>query len=308
MQQRQKRLQHDSTRSNTKALFQMIFGDLPEDCSGFADSLVAILPVAYDETSTWTKGSDKGPEALLAASGQLELYDIATDSEAYRKGIFTDAIISCSCGPETMVNRVQERVTELIAAGKFVVTIGGEHSVSIGAVRAHAEKYDDLCVLQLDAHADLRREYDGSPCSHACVMARVAERCPIVQVGIRSMDISEKNAMVDKRVFLAENMQADDSYIDGILSRLGTNVYITLDLDVFDPSIMPSTGTPEPGGLLWYPVLALLKTVIAEKCLVGFDIVELCPNEHNRAPDFLAAKLLYKILSYRYAEPPRQEG
>jgi agmatinase len=179
------------------------------------------------------------------------------------------------------------------------VVVGGEHSVSVGAVQAHVDRYPGLSVLQLDAHADLRDEYEGSKYNHACVMARIRELCPIVQVGIRSMDISEKPALAENRVFFAHAIHGSLTWIDQVVAGLTERVYLTIDLDAFDPSIMPSTGTPEPGGLGWYEVLTLLKTVCRRRTVVGFDVVELCPVETNWAPDFLAAKLIYKILSYR---------
>jgi agmatinase len=199
-----------------------------------------------------------------------------------------------------MVEAVTARVQSHLANNKFTVVVGGEHSVSIGAVAAHAGRYPGLTVLQLDAHSDLRSEYEGSRYNHACVMARVRELCPIVQVGIRSMDISEKPALVEDRVFFAENIHDSTIWIDEVVAKLTEQVYLTIDLDVFDPSIMPSTGTPEPGGLLWYDVLGLLRAVCRQRTVVGFDVVELCPVEANWAPDFLAAKLIYKLLSYRF--------
>jgi agmatinase len=212
-----------------------------------------------------------------------------------------------------MVEAVHHRVSKNITNGKFVVTIGGEHSVSIGAAKAHAEKFENLSVLQLDAHSDLRDEYQSSKFNHACVMARVRDFCPVVQAGIRSMDIAEKKLLTPGRVFFAEDIYKDRSpqdgqahYIDALLEKLTDIVYITIDLDVFDPSIMPSTGTPEPGGLLWYDVLALLRAVCEKKNVVGFDVVELCPNENNKAPDFTAAKLIYKILAYKFASLRRE--
>jgi len=184
--------------------------------------------------------------------------------------------------------------------GKFVVVIGGEHSVSIGPVKAHAQNHNDLTVLQLDAHSDLRDEYNGSKYSHACVMARVKELCPFLQVGIRSMDASEKKQMNKSRALFAKDIHADKNWTKKVVSKLSKTTYITIDLDVFDPSIMPSTGTPEPGGLSWYDVLSLLKTVSENSNIVGFDVVELCPDDRNKAPNFLAAKLIYKLLSYKF--------
>jgi len=277
------------------------YGGLPEAFTNYSTSKVAVLPVAYDGTSTWVKGADKGPYALLEASANMEVYDIETNSEVYRIGIFTDEIMEGDfSSPDQMVNAVRSRTLKLINDGKLVATIGGEHSVSIGAVQAHARTYDHLTVLQIDAHADMRSSYEGSPYNHACVMARVKELCPVVQVGIRSMDSSEKTNIDPHRVFWAHQLVANNSWMDEAIDLITPNVYITFDLDGFDPSIFPSTGTPEPGGLLWYPTLTFLRKVIESRNLVGFDIVELCPNPLDKSSDFLAAKLLYKILSYKY--------
>jgi len=199
-----------------------------------------------------------------------------------------------------MAKAVEKRINNFIEENKFVVLLGGEHSVSIGSIIAHSKRYKDLGVLQLDAHTDLRDSYNGSKYNHACVMARAKEFCPIVQVGIRSMDVSEKKALNKKTVFFAQDIKKNKHWIEDVVKTLPAKVYLTLDLDVLDPSVMPSTGTPEPGGLYWYEVLKLLKKVIEKKELVGFDIVELCPNKYDKAPDFLAAKIIYKILSYKY--------
>ncbi|MCX5638904.1 MAG: agmatinase [Planctomycetota bacterium] len=276
------------------------FGDLPEEYSNLSNARIVIFPVPYDQTSTWIKGADRGPAAIIEASGNMELYDIETDSEVYRKGIFTDRAVEGAYFPEAMVKVVTERVGSYIEKGKFVVVVGGEHSVSIGSVRAHAESSEGVTVLQLDAHTDLRNEYNGSKYNHACVMARVREMCPILQVGVRSMDSSEKEFIDRSRVFFAEDIHNRTDWINEAVGKLSEKIYITIDLDVFDPSIMSSTGTPEPGGLLWYDVMRLLKAVSEEKDIVGFDVVELCPDERNKAPDFLAAKLIYKVLSYKF--------
>jgi agmatinase len=276
------------------------YGYLPEEYSDPENSDIVIIPVAYDGTSTWVKGADKGPAAIIEASANMELYDIETDSEVYKRGIFTERLIGGEISTIEMVEAVVDNVKYYLGKGKFTIVIGGEHSVNIGSVKAHAEKYEDLTVLQLDAHTDLRDEYNGSKYNHACVMARAKEVCPIVQVGIRSMDISEKNSTDPSRIFFAKDIHNNTDWIKKVISKLSDNVYITIDLDVFDPSIIPSTGTPEPGGLLWYDVLALLKTVSAKKNVVGFDVVELCPDGRNKAPDFLAAKLIYKLLSYKF--------
>ena len=276
------------------------YGDLPEEYSKFEDARTVIIPVPYDETSTWVKGADKGPAAIIEASANMELYDIETDSEVYLKGIFTDKAIEGISSPEELAETVAERVQQYLKKGKFTVVIGGEHSVSIGSIKAHVNNNRDIAVLQLDAHSDLRDEYEGSKYNHACVMARARELCPVVQVGIRSMDVCEKKFIDSERVFFAKDIYNSKGWIEKVVARLPGKVYITIDLDVFDPAIMPSTGTPEPGGLLWYDVLALLKRVCEKREVVGFDVVELCPNKANKASDFLASKLIYKLLSYKF--------
>ena len=279
---------------------RMNFGFLPQEYSEAEKATIVIIPVAYDGTSTWGKGADKGPTALIEASANMELYDIETDSEVYKKGIFTEDTTGGDISTAEMIDAVNGTTRYYLENNKFIVVIGGEHSVSIGSIKAHAQHFKDLTVLQLDAHTDLREEYNGSKYNHACVMARAKEFCPIVQVGIRSMDSSEKESMDETSVFFAKEIHNKTDWIKKVISKLSKNVYISIDLDVFDPSIMPSTGTPEPGGLLWYEVLELLKTVIEKKNVVGFDVVELCPDDRNSAPDFMAAKLIYKLLSYKF--------
>jgi len=278
------------------------FGRLPAEYSTLEHANVVVVPVPYDRTSTWLKGADKGPAAIIEASGHMELYDIETNSEVYRKGIFTAEAIDGTLLPQDVVARVREKVKYYSEKDKFIVVVGGEHAVSIGAISAHIEKNGDTTVLQLDAHSDLRDEYDGSKYNHACVMARVSELCPIVQVGIRSMDSCEKELINPQNVFFAKDIYNQKDWVGKVIERLSDRVYVTIDLDVFDPAIMPSTGTPEPGGLFWYDVLELLGAVCQEKDVVGFDVTELCPDEANKAPDFLAAKLIYKLLSYKYRD------
>ncbi|MHC4166974.1 MAG: agmatinase [Planctomycetota bacterium] len=276
------------------------FGYLPEEFSSVENADIVIIPVAYDGTSTWMKGADKGPNAIIEASANMELYDIETDSEVYKRGIYTEEALDGDMTTREMITVVEDSVRYYLEEDKFTVVVGGEHSVSIGSIRAHAKRYDKLTVLQLDGHADLRDEYNGSKYNHACVMARAKELCPIVQVGVRSMSESEKKLVDQSRMFLAKDIHGNANWIAKAISKLSDDVYITIDLDAFDPSIVPSTGTPEPGGLLWYEVLTLLKAVSNERNIVGFDVVELCPDSNNKASDFLAAKLVYKLLSYRF--------
>jgi agmatinase len=279
------------------------FGGLPPEFRERATARIAILPVPYDETSTWKKGADRGPAAIIAASAQVELYDIPTQTEVYRRGICTLEPIAFRGPPERLADLVDEQVRELFQNDRFPVLLGGEHSISIGAIRAAAACVPDLSVLQIDAHGDTRETYEGSPFNHACVMARARQWCPIVQVGIRAIDAAEVAAMKRDRVFFAHEIagRADLSWIDRAISRLTSNVYVTIDLDAFDPAFLPATGTPEPGGLNWYEVNELLQRVAAARNVVAFDVVELLPDEHHWASDFLAAKLVYRFLSVVFA-------
>ena len=283
------------------------YAGIPAEFAREETSKVVLLPVPYDGTSTWVKGSDKGPEAFLDASENMELYDIETNSEPYKNGVFLSDPITENQSPEKMVEAVYKTTKNYLSRGKFVTIFGGEHSISIGSIRAFNESFDNLTVLQIDAHADLRKEYEGSTCNHACAMYEANQNCNLVQVGIRSMDISETRVMNQEQVFFAHEMAEDDYWIDQVIDCLTDNVYITIDLDGFDPSILPSTGTPEPGGLQWYETLELLRRVNEEKNVVGFDIVELCPNPNEKSSDFLAAKLYYKLLAYKFKEEESSE-
>jgi agmatinase len=276
------------------------YGDLPKKYTDFENSKVVIVPVPYDGTSTWLKGADKGPQAMLEASANMEVYDVETDSEVHKVGIHTMSAVTDNNSPEIMVDAVYERVKDLLKKKKFPVVIGGEHSVSIGAIKAVAGHFNDITILQFDAHADLRQEYEGSKNNHACVMARAKEVAPIVQVGIRSMSVEEREDIQPDRVFYAHNIHEHKTWIYELLNKLSRNIYITIDLDVLDPSIMPSTGTPEPGGMLWYELLDILKVVSEQVNIVGFDVVELRPLKENKSPDFLASKLIYTLLTYKY--------
>lgn len=276
------------------------FAGIPEEYAQYEDASVVVIPVPYDGTSTYGKGADKGPEAIFDAAENMELYDIETNNEVYKNGIFIAPTLFGHTSPETMVKEVDHEVSKYIETVKFVTLLGGEHSVSIGSIRAFARKYKDLTVLQLDAHSDLRPEYEGSKCNHACAMHEASYTTNLVQVGIRSMDASEVEFLRPENLFTSYDIRANEYWKEDVVNAIGENVYITIDLDAFDPSIMPSTGTPEPGGLLWNETLDLLKMVFRNANVVGFDIVELAPIEGIHAPDFLAAKLYYKLLSYKY--------
>ena len=264
---------------------------------------ISILPVPYDGTSTWKKGADRGPAALLAASGEVELFDLPTESEPHRSGIETlDALVHDG-GPEALAARVEDRVAGLLGSGRLPVLIGGEHSISIGAIRAAAKHCLDsgerLGVVQIDAHGDTRESYHDSPFNHACVMARAREVAEIVQVGIRAIDRTEHETMDRSRVFPAHLIleEPDDSWMDRAIDLLPDRVYLTIDLDAFDSSIMPATGTPEPGGLDWRTVNTFVHRLAGSRTIVGFDVVELLPHPAHWACDFLAAKLVHRVIA-----------
>ena len=276
------------------------YAGIPEEYSKKEQAKIVLIPVPYDGTSTWQKGADKGPNAFLEASENMELYDIETDSEVYKKGIYLAEPVTENASPEAMVDAVHQETKKYIQKNKFVTIFGGEHSVSIGTIRAFNEAFENLTVLHIDAHADLRKSYEGSSCNHACALYEASQHTNLIQIGIRSMDVTEKTIMDYDKTYFAHEMAMDDSWTDAAIDQMTDNVFITFDLDALDPSILPGTGTPEPGGLFWYETLDFLKQVFKEKNVVGFDIVELCPNDHDKSSDFLAAKLYYKMLSYKF--------
>jgi agmatinase len=265
------------------------------------DALFVVIPVPYDLTSTYQPGSRRGPAAIIEASTNMELYDEELKKETYLAGIHTTLPLDVDArGPKHMVNTVRKRISRIAALNKIPVMLGGEHSISFGAVQALQEKYPSLTVLQLDAHADLRESYQGSPYSHASVARRISEVCPLVQVGIRSMSTEEGVFLPTSSVksYSADFVLENKDWCESICRDLKGDIFISIDLDVFDPSIMPSTGTPEPGGLYWRNVLQLLKTVSRLCKIRGFDVVELAPISGIVAPDFMAAKLIYRLMGY----------
>lgn len=264
-------------------------------------ALFEVLPVPYDLTSTYQAGSRRGPIAMLESSAQVELYDDELRQETWKAGIITRPFLEIDArGPEYMVHRIRDEVAATLSREKIPVLLGGEHSITLGAVQAMKERYANLSVLQLDAHADLRNTYQETPYSHACVGRRILEICPLVQAGIRNLTAEEADLIAGNHAILS--LSADDAlqpgWIERIREGLTDDVYLTIDLDAFDPSIMPSTGTPEPGGLSWKDVLSLVRTVSQSKRIRGFDVVELCPIPGLSAPDFMAAKLVYRIMGY----------
>lgn len=278
------------------------FAGIAEKYANREFSAVYLKSIPYDGTSTWGKGADKGFEAFMDAAENMELYDIETNMEVYKKGIHTLPSAPVFDSPSEMFRFTYENTKELLKENKFLTFFGGEHSVSIGLIKAHYEHFDNLTVLQIDAHADLRPKYEGTPYNHACAVYDASKHCNLVQVGIRSMDISEKEHMDYSKTFFADELSIGGIWEENAMEVMTNNVYITFDLDAFDPSILPATGTPEPGGLDWYLVTNFLHKVFEEKNVVGFDIVELAPIIGHKASEFLAAKLYYKMLSYKFSE------
>ena len=269
----------------------------------FNGSRVVILPIPLDRTTSYVAGTRTAPHEILIASSHLELWDEEVEADVHDIGIFTLPGMELPFGPMDEVLREIRRVaSELVNRGKFPVVLGGEHSITAPVVSAVATRHPGLSVLQIDAHADLRDSFMGTPHSHACAMRRVLECARGTQVGVRSLSVEEVAAIprLPTTIFYDWNMRRNEDWIDRVVQSLSETVYITIDCDAFDPAVMPAVGTPEPGGLSWYEMLALLRRVIESRRVVGFDIVELCPMPGNVAPNFLCAKLLYKILSYRF--------
>lgn len=291
------------------------FLGLEERWSEFGRSRVVIVPVPYERTTSYGKGTALGPGAILEASCFVELYDEELDSEIFRlsDGIATLPTLSFpdGCRDADAVESIQQKVASLIAGGKTVVCIGGEHTIAVGAALAHAAAYRDLSVLQLDAHSDLRDEYEGSRYSHASAMARIYERhAHIVQVGIRSQCREEAGFIKEKKIatFYAVDLKSGrygsgpSSWHDAVIDTLRQNVYLTFDCDFLDPSLMPALGTPEPGGFGWDETIAFLRKLTARRNVVGFDINEFAPVPHLVHPQFTVAKLIYKLLGYMFSK------
>jgi agmatinase len=277
------------------------FAGIPDKYAHYENAAVLLQSIPFDGTSTWGKGADNGFPAFLEAAENMEVYDFETNSEVYREGIHILPELKDFTSPEEMFSSVYLKAKELLKTNKFLTFFGGEHSISIGIIKAFYELYKDLTILQLDAHLDLRPSYLGSKYNHACALHDASKNTNLIQVGIRSMDKSEVKYMNRSKCFLADDIHETKGWIQNAIELMTDKVYITLDLDVFDPSIMPSTGTPEPGGLDWYAVINFLRKVFSNKEVVGFDIVELAPKPQQKAPDFLAAKLYYKMLNYKFS-------
>ena len=280
------------------------FGGTTPTTTDFAKARVVILPVPLDRTTSYVSGTRNGPHEILVASSHIELWDEETQTDVHSIGIYTLPEMEFPfAGMDDVVCEIRRVASELVNRDKFPFILGGEHSITPAVVGAVAAKHPGLSVLQIDAHADLRDSFMGTPHNHACAMRRTLDFAPTTQVGIRSLSPEEAAAASSLRttIFYDYNMRADPRWIDRVVESLTDTVYITIDVDGLDPAIMPATGTPEPGGLSWYETLALLRAVIERRTVVGCDIVELSPLAGHVAPNFLCAKLIYKILSYRFA-------
>jgi agmatinase len=279
------------------------FGGITPATTDFDNARVVILPVPLDRTTSYVAGTRNGPHEILVASSHMELWDEETETDVHGIGICTLPQMELPFPTmDEVIDEIRRVAAEIVNRGKFPVVLGGEHSITAPVVAAMAAKYKGLSVLQIDAHADLRDSYMGTRHSHACAMRRTLEYAPCTQVGIRSLSAEEAAAAptLPTTIFYDFNMRRDSQWIDHIVDSLSGDVYITIDCDGFDPAIIPAVGTPEPGGLGWYEGLALLRRVIERRRVVGCDIVELCPTPGSTASNFLCARLLYKILSYRF--------
>jgi len=280
------------------------FLGLPPELADYGRSAAVVWPVPLERTTSYAAGTAGGPRAILDASRQVETYDDELENEPCRQGIHTLPEMDTRHGPlEELLGSLRRAAADLLDDGKFFLALGGEHSLTPPLVAACAAKYPGLSVLQIDAHADLRDQYEGSPNSHACAMRRVLDVCPAVQVGIRNISAEEAAALprLATRIFPARSLHGRPAaeWVPQVLSALTDNVYLTVDIDGLDPSLVPATGTPEPGGLGWYETLALLRALFERKRVVAADLVELMPRPGQHASDFLCARLAYKIISYR---------
>lgn len=297
------------------AQLPMNFGGIDEtEYSEIEKARVLVLPVAYEGTVSYGAGTEEGAMAIVDASRNMELYDEETDAEVYKIGIHTLDEFKPRDTPEDMMKALYESAKEILKSDKFLCMLGGEHSISAPVIRAHAEKYHNLSILQIDAHADLRDTYDGTPHSHASIMARVVKdmRIPSVQVGIRSISADEARSLSEglpTKIFWAKDIVGRTDWMDEAVNSLTENVYLTIDIDGLDPSLVPTTGTPEPGGLGWYETLALIRKLAGKRRVVGMDLVEYSYFENQDAPAFLCAKLVYKSLAYIFQnETPKVVG
>ena len=277
------------------------FGDVEKEFSDFEKSRVIILPVPYEATTTYGKGTKEGPGAIIDASQNMELYDEETDCEPYKVGIHTlKEFKEGFDSPQKMIKALADRAQGLFSSAKLVIALGGEHTITLGMVEGLRKEEEDFSILIIDAHTDLRNSYEGTKYSHACVSRRLIEKNRIVQVGIRSLCQEEADFIKKEnlKLFYAKDIVGREEWMKKVISRLSDKIYLSIDLDFLDPSIMPAVGTPEPGGLGWYETLKFLRLLTKEKKILGIDVVELCPASQDIPSSFTAAKLIYKLIAY----------
>jgi agmatinase len=286
----------------------LTFGGAMPHMRTFDQSKAVVLPVPVERTTSYGGGTRHGPHEILQASSHMELWDEEIGVDAHGAGIFTLPEMELPFGELTpLMNEIRRVASEILARDKFLVTLGGEHSITPPLVAAAAAQHPGLSVLQIDAHADLRDSYMGTRHNHACAMRRVLEHARTTQVGIRSMSTEEAEAApsLNTTIFYDCAMRQDPQWVDRVVETLSGPVYITIDVDGMDPAIMPATGTPEPGGLSWYELLDLLRATFEKRRVVACDVVELSPIPGMHAPNFLCAKLVYKMITYRFAREVR---
>ncbi len=274
-------------------------GEVPE--VSYQEAQAVVLPVPYEKTTSFETGTEQGPQAVLDVSPYLELYDEELDCEPFKAGIFTQPALQFSDNLQTNFERITQTTIALLEDGKFVVAIGGEHTISFPLFQAYQQKFATFSILQLDAHADLRDQYQNHRFSHACVMRRIFEKNPhIVQLGIRALDLEERAFIREKNIKTYFAHQLHDHWSDDVFNHLHEQVYLTIDVDFFDPAVIPGTGTPEPGGFFWPETLSFLKKLFQLKNVIGVDVVELKPLSQTKHSEFTVAKLIYKLIGYKF--------
>ena len=275
----------------------LIFGDLPEQYSGYAESRAVVLPIPYEKTTTYSQGCSRGAEAIIAASGQLEYYDEILNAEPYRIGIHTAETSSDSPPPEELPGQLHHKAGKYFRDGKILVGLGGEHSISLGLVQAAHDQFPDLAVVHIDAHADLRDSYEGTRYGHGCVLRRISEHCPVFLYGVRSLSIEERDFIRENHIPVVFAFQRNTPRLcEGFIKAIPANVYVSIDIDALDPSLVPGVGTPEPGGLLWNELMNFLDEITRRSNIIGFDVVEVMPIPAQTVSEFTAAKLVYRLL------------
>jgi len=276
----------------------LVFGDTPEEFSGYDQAQAVILPIPYEQSTSFLKGTAQGPQAILNAAGQIELFDEKLKQEPFRIGIHVLPFMTINPDTEKFLSQVETEVFSHLKQNKLVIMLGGEHTLTIGGVKAAKKLFPNVGVVQIDAHADLRDSYQNNPFSHACAMRRVLDYAPLFQIGIRSLSKEEFNLIQERKITTVFSHELSDQNLDSFFAKLPEDIYLTIDLDAFDPAVVPGVGNPEPGGLTWEKVDHILEHISARSKIRAFDIVELRPLADEARSEITAARLLYRILGY----------